>query len=183
MLAAAVFAAALLTGCNKDRTATVVYTDVPPPLTRMTYENTLPPETYSEYMATYSRTSETETEDRRSFLFENGISADTGVTAPSMVIPGSVYDLRADTGVVTAPPEESGETDGETVTCVTEVTEMFPESTETVLETAEISEISEISETTTTTTVPLEHPRADTGITEKISADTAQSRSSFSFSE
>ena len=52
-------AAVFLSGCQRDRTTTVIYTDVPSPLTQMTFRESLPPETYSEYMATYTPESET----------------------------------------------------------------------------------------------------------------------------
>ncbi|MCM1023278.1 MAG: hypothetical protein NC395_04385 [Prevotella sp.] len=164
-------AAVFLSACQRDRTATVVYTDVPSPLTQMTFSESLPPETYSEYMATY--TSETETSRGGhyfSMLIGSGIYADTGVTAPPG-IGGGLETLKKDTAVATAPPvsEPDGE---ETVTCAPTGTDV-PTDTDTDITETEVTE-----ETTTVTT--LVRPKADTGISAfvtkvtGISADTSQ---------
>lgn len=168
--AAAVSASVLLSSCQKDRTATVVYTDVPSPLTQMTFSESLPPETYSEYMATY--TSETETSSGRhyfSMIFGSGIYADTGVTAPPTDTNIGIDALKHDTAVVTTVPETEN-TDGseEIITCV-------PNSSET--DTADSSETTETGETTSAFT--LARPKADTGVqakATKVSADTSHTR-------
>lgn len=159
-------AALFLSGCNKDRTVTVVYTDVPSPLTQMTYSESLPPDTYSEYMETY--TSETSS-DRHYFSMIGGmgIYADTRVTAPPADLGGGIGSLKRDTAVTTTtvPVTETDETE-ETVTCV-------PIGSET-----DITEVtSETAETTTGYT--LARPKADTRISAeatRVSADTAQTR-------
>ncbi len=165
-------AALFLSSCNKDRTATVVYTDVPSPLTQMTYSESLPPDTYSEYMATY--TSETETSSGRhyfSMIGGMGIYADTRVTAPPADFGGGIGSLKRDTAVATTtvPVTETDETE-ETVTCVPIGSEAdIPEGTS--------AETSESAETTTGYT--LARPKADTRISAeatRVSADTAQTR-------
>lgn len=168
-------AALLLSSCSRDSTATVVYTDVPPPLTRMTYAESLPPETYSEYMETYT-VSESETSDDSRFGIPHikGFYADTGVTAPTMQ--DGFASLRGDTAVTsteTSPPG-SEDTASEVSGAETSVTETAAES---VTETVAAETSSESSETTVTTTVTRERPKADTGIREMVDADTAVSRS------
>lgn len=161
-------AALFLSGCNKDRTATVVYTDVPSPLTQMTFSESLPPDTYSEYMATY--TSETETSSGRhyfSMIGGMGIYADTKVTAPPADFGGGIGSLKRDTAVTTTtvPVTETDETE-EAVTCV-------PIGSETDMP----EETSETAETTTGYT--LARPKADTRVSAeatRVSADTAQTR-------
>ncbi len=157
----ALFAALLMTSCTMDTTATVIYTDVPSPLTKMTYSESLPPETYSEYMATYSETSETSSESYHFPELRDGVAADTAVTAPPAVSPENAPLPERDTAVAlpsdstadtneTKPPEKTAET----VVCGSEITE-------------------------TTKTVPaftLDIPKADTaGDYEKVSVDTAPS--------
>lgn len=164
----ALFAALFMTSCSRDTTATVIYTDVPSPLTKMTYSESLPPETYSEYMATYSETSETSSESYHFPELRDGVAADTAVTAPPAVSPENAPLPERDTAVAlpsdsaadiheTKPPEETAET----VVCgseMTETTSEIPETTETV------------------PAVTLDIPKADTaGDYEKVSADTAPS--------
>lgn len=162
-------AALFLSGCNKDRTATVVYTDVPSPLTQMTYSESLLPDTYSEYMATY--TSETETSSGRhyfSMIGGMGIYADTRVTAPPADFGGGIGSLKRDTAVTTTtvPVMETDETE-ETVTCV-------PIGSETDITEGTSAETSE-----TTTGYTLARPKADTRVSAeatRVSADTAQTK-------
>lgn len=166
-VAAAALAAVWLSGCS-DGTATVIYEEEPSPLTKMTFDTALPPETYSEYMATYTPTETTESNDER-FYRRYGVQADTGVTSPERVTAdsGQTTLLRdtsparslgqgmvRDTAVtsVTTAPTESGESGTET--CVTG------------------SETGSETEVTTTATT-LARPRADTLGGGKISADTA----------
>ena len=166
-----------LTGCQRDRTATVIYTDVPSPLTQMTYRESLPPETYSEYMATYS--SETETSSGGHYftmIGVNGIYADTKVTAPPADFGGGIGSLKRDTAVVTTtvPDSVTADESEEAVTCVTNVPETY--ISESLSETTEASETTETTETTTAYT--LARPKADTGISVKstrVSADTSVS--------
>lgn len=165
----------LLTGCQSDRTATVVYTDVPSPLTQMTFRESLPPETYSEYIATYSSETETSPEGHYfTMIGLNGIYADTGVTAPPADFGGGISSLRRDTAVITTTVPESVTADEseEIVTCVTNVPETGETDTsESLSETAEASETAE-----TTTAYTLARPKADTGISVKstrVSADTS----------
>lgn len=176
--------AALLTGCDTDRTATVIYNDVPPPLTVKTFSESLPPETYSQYMETYTPTSESETTDMYHYLvgINGGMVADTGLTVPTAVSGADMgtggstarnSDTAATDPTVTAMPEPISEMlpettaplpgeDGGTVTCVTVSGESLP-----VTETAEISE---------TTAFSLIVPKADTGNYGAVSAVTAPTR-------
>ena len=166
-----------LTGCQVDRTATVVYTDVPSPLTQMTFKESLPPETYSEYMATYSSETETSSEGHYfTMIGINGIYADTKVTAPPADFGGGISSLQRDTAVVTTTVPESMISDEseETVTCVPNVSET--DISESSSETTDVSETAETTETTTAYT--LARPKADTGISVKstrVSADTSVS--------
>lgn len=160
-------ASMLLSGCQRDRTTTVIYTDVPSPLTQMTFSESLPPETYSEYMATY--TSETETSSGGhyfSMMFGSGIYADTGVTAPPADTNIGIDTLKRDTAIVTTVPEtENTDESGEIITCV-------PNGSET-----DIADSSETTETTSAFT--LARPKADTGVqakATKVSADTSHTR-------
>lgn len=166
-------AAMLLSGCRRDRTTTVIYTDVPSPLTQMTFSESLPPETYSEYMATY--TPETETSSNGYYLLGiagNGIYADTAVTAPPADRGNGIGSLKRDTAVtitVTAVPDTGiPDESEETVTCVPNISE--PDDNGSLSGSA-------MSETTETTTgYTLAKPKADTGISVKstrISADTS----------
>lgn len=166
-------AAFLLSGCQRDRTTTVIYTDVPSPLTKMTYSESLPPETYSEYMATYTPETEVSSEGRYFYgIAGNGIYADTAVTAPPSDRGKGIGSLKRDTAVtitVTAVPDtEIPDESEETVTCVPNMSE--PDNTGSLSE-------STMSETTKTTTrYTLAKPKADTGISVKstrISADTS----------
>ncbi len=177
-------AAALLTGCDTDRTATVIYNDVPPPLTLKTFSESLPPETYSQYMETYTPTSESDGADM--YLYPAGINgdifADTGITAPpadsraSTGTGGSTArnsDTEATVPIVTVMPEPIPEMlpettapptveDGDTVTCVTGSGESLP--------------VTETTETSETTAFSLIIPEADTGNIGAVSAVTAPSR-------
>lgn len=160
-----------LSGCQKDRTATVIYTDIPSPLTQMTFRETLPPETYSEYMETY--TSETETSSGKHYFtmfMGNGIYADTGVTVPPADFGGNINSLKQDTAVITTtvPSTEISDVSEEIITCV-------PTGSET--------DTSELSSETTETTVnhTLARPKADTGVSvrsTKISSDTSAQNTS-----
>ncbi len=182
------FAAALLSGCTNDGTVTVIYTDVPPPLTKMSYEESLPPETYSQYMETYTHTSETESLGYfQSLRAAAGISADTGITAPSAdgtdssqygesSRNGAQGSLIHDTAVSMPTRVTADNTDGIGTNSETSVpTETSPpaEEEETVTcappppeETVSSSE----------TTVTLSRPKADTVHSGSISADTAPTR-------
>ncbi len=182
------FAAALLSGCKNDGTVTVIYTDVPPPLTKMSYEESLPPETYSQYMETYTHTSETESLGYfQSLRAAAGISADTGITAPSAdgadssqygenSRNGAQGSLIHDTAVSMPTRVTADNTDGIGTNSETSVpTETSPpaEEEETVTcappppeETVSSSE----------TTITLSRPKADTIHSGSISADTAPTR-------
>lgn len=170
-------AAVFLSGCQKDRTTTVIYTDVPSPLTQMTFRESLPPETYSEYMATYTPESETSS-GRHQFTVIGGIGiyADTRVTAPPADFGGRAGALKRDTAVTTTVPvTETDEPEG-TVTCVPIGSETdIPETSWELTEQTGQTEVSEPVETTTART--LIRPKADTGVSSRvtrISADTSQ---------
>ena len=175
-------AAVFLSGCQRDRTTTVIYTDVPSPLTQMTFRESLPPETYSEYMATYTPESETSS-DRPKFTMIGGIGiyADTRVTAPPADFGGGVGALKRDTAVTTTtvPVTETDESE-ETVTCVP--IESETDISETSSEPAEQTEQTEVSEPAETSGArTLARPKADTGVSvraTRISADTSQTSSS-----
>ena len=179
-LTAFVAAAVFLSGCQKDRTTTVIYTDVPSPLTQMTFRESLPPETYSEYMATYTPESETSS-DRHRFTMIGGVGiyADTGVTAPPAGFGGGVGALKRDTAVTTVPVTETDEAE-ETVTCAP--IESETDISETSSELAEQTEQTDISEPAKTSEArTLARPKADTGVSvraTRISADTSQTSSS-----
>lgn len=166
-------AAFLLSGCQRDRTTTVIYTDVPSPLTKMTYSESLPPETYSEFMATYTPETEASSEGHYlSGIAGNRIYADTAVTAPPADRMKGIDFLKRDTAVtitVTSVPDtETPDESEETVTCVPNKSD--PDDTESLSE----STMSETTEATTRYT--LAKPKADTGISVKstgISADTS----------
>ncbi len=178
-------AAILLTGCNTDHTATVIYNDVPPPLTVKTFSESLPPETYSQYMETYTGTSESSRADMYGYPagMNGDIFADTGITLPPAdsgvnTNTGSGTEIYSETvptaPTVTAMPEPVPETlsettapireeDSETVTCVTDSGEGLPDTVKT-------------SETAETTAFSLIIPKADTGNYGAVSAVTAPSR-------
>lgn len=171
-----VFAAALLSGCKNDRTVTVIYTDVPPPLTKMSYEESLPPETYSQYMETYTHTSETESLGHfRSLLAQNGIAADTGITAPSVSFgDGSRHSLIHDTAVSMPEKVTPGTAETNAETSVPTETSVPAEGEETV--TCAIAPSEEETETVRGTAVTLSRPKADTLHSGSVSADTAPTR-------
>lgn len=168
--AAAVLASMLLSGCQRDRTTTVIYTDVPSPLTQMTFSESLPPETYSEYMATY--TSETETSSGGHYFsmrFGSGIYADTGITAPPADTNIGIDTIKHDAAAVTTVPEtENTDSSDEIITCAPNVSE------------TDITDSSETTETAETTSAfTLARPKADTGVqakATKVSADTSHTR-------
>ncbi|MCX4257117.1 MAG: hypothetical protein OSJ54_09330 [Oscillospiraceae bacterium] len=174
-------AAVLLSGCRRDRTTTVIYTDAPSPLTQMTYSESLPPETYSEYMATYTPETESSSEERYfSMIAGNRIFADTAVTAPPVDRGESINSLKRDTAVTTTvitvttvPDMKITNESDEIITCV-------PNNSDTD-STGSISELT-VSETTKTTTwYTLARPEADTGISIKstrVSTDTSITESS-----
>lgn len=183
------FAAALLSGCKNDGTVTVIYTDVPPPLTKMSYEESLPPETYSQYMETYTHTSETESLGYfQSLRNAAGISADTGITAPSAAYTdssqngdgsrsGAEGSLLHDTAVSMPTRVTADNTDGAGTNTETSVpTEASPpaEAEETV--TCAPSPPTEETVSSSETTVTLSRPKADTIHSGSISADTAPTR-------
>lgn len=166
--------AVFLSGCQRDRTTTVIYTDVPSPLTQMTYSESLPPETYSEYMATYTPETESSSEGRYfSMIVGNGIYADTAVTAPPADRGESIGSLKRDTAVTTTvvtttavPDKKITDESEEIITCVPNGSET--DGTDLISE----SMVSETIETTTRHT--LARPKADTGISVKstrISSD------------
>ena len=173
--------AVFLSGCQKDRTTTVIYTDVPSPLTQMTFRESLPPETYSEYMATYTPESETSS-DRPKFTMIGGVGiyADTKVTAPPADFGAGVGALKRDTAVTTTVPVTETDEAEETVTCApigseTEISETSEELTEQTEQT-DVSEPAGTSEART-----LARPKADTGVAvraTRVSADTSQTSSS-----
>ncbi|MDE7302936.1 MAG: hypothetical protein K2N60_06410 [Oscillospiraceae bacterium] len=174
-------AAFFLSGCQNDRTTTVIYTDVPSPLTQMTFRESLPPETYSEYMATYTPESETSS-GRYQFTMigGNGIYADTRVTAPPVNFGGGVGALKRDTAVTTTVPVTETDESEETVTCVPIESETdISETSQELTEQTEQTEVPEPAETTKART--LVRPKADTGVTARVtrvSADTSHTSSS-----
>lgn len=174
-------AAVFLSGCQRDRTTTVIYTDVPSPLTKMTYSESLPPETYSEYMATYTPETESSPEGRYfSMIAGNSVFADTAVTAPPADRGESIGSLKRDTAVITTvititavPDTKITNESEEIITCVPNGSET--DSTDSISEPI----VSEMTETTIGYT--LARPKADTGISVKstrISADTSVTGSS-----
>lgn len=175
----------MLSGCKNDGTVTVIYTDVPPPLTRMSYEETLPPETYSQYMETYSVTSVTESLGYfESLRAAAGISADTGITRPSADVGDSSAEEEADgeSGSSrntlmrdTAVSTRTGVTADSNAAAGTNAVTSPPaeaenEAEETVTCAPAREEEAEPSETTATT---LSRPKADTVHSVSVSADTA----------
>lgn len=168
-------AAALLAGCNRDNTATVIYTDVPSPLTQMTLSESLPPETYSEYMATY--TSETDTSSEAhyfSMIMGNGIYADTAVTAPPADHAGGMASLKRDTAIATSAATVP---DTEITNEAEEIVTPVPNVSETDIS-EPISETTSSDPSETSVGYTLARPKADTGISTKateIAADTSVS--------
>lgn len=136
-------ASLLLSGCNGSDSREFVEFEPPPYLTTMTMTTTIPVDTYSEYMETYTPTSE-ETTNSNMFYYQggaavNGVSADTMATFPSM---SQVSGVTADTPMsVTTPPPETGSwsvsESTETVSADMQDGEGLPE---TVTATAEIPE-------------------------------------------
>ena len=131
----------LLSGCesvNKSRE----YVDFDAPhLTTMTVTTTVPSDTYSEYMETYTPT-ESETFDSNRFYYQgamtaNGVYVDTMATFPTA---GPVSGISADTPMTTtAPPlPESGYESSNTVT--TDLQDMPEAGAETVTATVQTVE-------------------------------------------
>ena len=111
--------ALLLSGCESTGKSREYVDFDAPYLTTMTMTTTIPPDTYSEYMETYTPT-ESETFDSNRFYYQGamtaqGIYVDTMATFPTV---GPVSGVSADTPMTTtAPPlPESGYESTDTVT-------------------------------------------------------------------
>ncbi len=170
-------AAIFLSGCNQDRTNTVVYYDEPSPLTRMSYSSTAPPDTYSEYMATYTPESEETSENGRygSMMSAYGVYADTGVTAPFYDGTDSgQHNLWRDTAVTAPTTVSSEDGSGNTETSVPDMTDVSEETAVCTVSVSEPTETSSESGSDITAFRPA-YPKADTSVSEKVSADTAPS--------
>ena len=125
-------AALLLSGCEGAKTREFIDPD-PPHLTTMTMTTTVPVDTYSEYMETYTP-EETTTLDSNRFYYQasmtaNGIYVDTMATFPTV---GQVPGITADTPMTTTAPPISEEQQQSTETVTTEPQEAPEEEQETV---------------------------------------------------
>ena len=171
--ALAAFLALTLSACKKTPSRTVVYTDPIPYLTTATMgQETLPPDTYSEYAATMTHTSEA------SVPVIGGVLADTAVTAPLLPEADSVMPVSADTVLP------------ETAMLFTDTAAIPDNDTSTDKILSDISG-SSISEESTETSAPVSRetaisitvPSADTAVSGKISADTVPAFSSETLSD
>lgn len=171
---AALFALTL-SACKKTSSRTVVYTDPIPYLTTATMgQETLPPDTYSEYAATMTHTSEA------SIPVIGGVPADTAVTAPQLPEADTVVPVAADTVLsetamqftdTAAAPDNDTSTDTNLSDISAQGFSLSEESTET---SAPVSRETAISITV---------PSADTAVSGKISADTVPEFSSETLSD
>lgn len=146
----------LLSGCESSGSSREFVEFDPPHLTTMTMTTTVPVDTYSEYMATYTPT-ESETTNSNMFYYQGGaavygVSADTMATFPSI---SQVSGVTADTPMATSVPDETG-------------SGADSEPTETV--TTEVPQIDEPLETVTATVQAIEAVPVDTVFTDTISA-------------
>ena len=144
-----VTAVLLFSGCEDGGSSReYVEFEYPSYLTTMTTTTTVPVDTYSEYMETYTPT-ESETIDSNRFYYRgamtanngrngiNGVYADTMATAPKV---GPIFGVTADTPMTTtAPPAtESGTDNLSTETVTTELPDgEGEESSETVTATVQ----------------------------------------------
>ncbi len=169
-LIAFVLSAAVLSGCSVNKPATVVYTDSPPPLTAMTEITTIPADTYSQYMETYTPPTTTGTDVYYYHLppSEN-IGADTGmysILKPNPPQQDMLYKDTAATRNSTVSTEGSSEP--------AETTAVREEGTGETTET----QIPETAAPSAGTSYYPERPSADTGFSGMVSADTAHSAQS-----
>lgn len=126
--------AASFTACqSRNAPREVLFVENPPTLTTMTMTTSVPVDTYSEYMATYTRSETTETsESRQRYSRPDGFGADTAFSYNRDAAFGNdVYrDTAASFTVTTVPEEESGTqtevpsafSDGDTDTVTSTVT-------------------------------------------------------------
>lgn len=121
--------ALLLSGCEQVNKSREYIDPDPPHLTTMTMTTTVPVDTYSEYMETYTPTEST-TEDSNRFYYQGaltaqGIYVDTMATFPTI---GPVSGVTADTPMTTtAPPiSEPGDETTETVTATIQTVDGIP---------------------------------------------------------
>lgn len=164
-----IFAAAVcapLSGCKTGGTRTVVYTDDDPYLTTMTQVTTVPVDTYSQYMATYTPSESSDTNGGAPYaFFPDGLAADTGILggASASFADGMLADMppqdTAVTQVTAAPEETSAETEVPTVSDVSGTTD---EPAETIT----------AAPPSLPTGIKIERPPADTFFLYTISADT-----------
>ena len=149
--------ALLLSGCESvNKSREYIDPDIPH-LTTMTMTTTVPVDTYSEYMATYTPT-ETTTDDSNRFYYQGAMTAQ-GIYVDTMATNGMYVDTMATNGMyvdtmVTFPTvgQVSGITaDTPMTTTAPPLTESGYESTDTV--TAEQQDMPEESGETVTATV------------------------------
>lgn len=156
-IAAMLFVSVFSSCTPRKSVATVIYDDVPSPLTQVTTTIHIPEDTYSEYMATYTPPTTTGTDVYYYHLpNQGGINADTG--AGTYILPDAPDNAAQprDTAATRVTAESVSETGG-TVTSV-------PEESES-------SEITLYTETAAT--YIFDKPHADTGFYPQVSADTA----------
>ncbi|MDE5740965.1 MAG: hypothetical protein K2H90_00785 [Oscillospiraceae bacterium] len=178
-----IFAASLLSGCNADRTRTVIFTENPPPLTTMTMTTTSFADTFSEYMATYS---ESETASESSRGNPNTVSRPPRAVPDTGIGRDQIEQVSRDTAAVftfVVTDVVTSYTENSETTAVTEVPELETESTTTsVVETTAETESSTVSMVSTVGAVKIpldtalkDRPQRDTAFLPEISKDTAYS--------
>ena len=177
----AVLSAVSLSACDENKgTRTMVYTEQLPYLTIMTQTTTIPADTYSEYMATYSE-EETGTENFFAFPHMHGVGADTAMGSfPAGAVTASpVTDTAAvlpQTGTLPPPEFFSPVTETASVPINEETAENSNASSNENIEASEESASSSVStgiNSISTITSPLELPKPDTASPHAVKADTA----------
>ena len=134
--------AILLSGCESGNKSREFIEIDPPHLTTMTMASTtVPVDTYSEYMETYTPTEST-TADRNRFYYQgammpNGIMGDTMATFPTV---GPVSGISADTPMTTTAPPVSESEQSSTETVTTDLPDAPDEGAETVTATVQTVE-------------------------------------------
>ena len=132
--------AVMLSGCEGSKTREFIDPD-PPHLTTMTMTTTVPVDTYSEYMETYTPTESTTLDSNRFYyqgaLTAQGIYVDTMATFPTV---GPVPGVSADTPMTTTVPPLSEAEEQSTETVTTDLPELPEEGAETVTATVQTVE-------------------------------------------
>lgn len=177
-----IFAAAMLSGCNTDRTRTVMFTENPPPLTTMTITTTSFVDTFSEYMATYSEPEETTESSRGN---PNTVSRPPRVAPDTGIDRGGIEQVSRDTAAVftyVVTDEVSSYTGSSETTTVTEVPESETESTTTSVvettaetESSTVSRVSAVTNNAPSDTALRDRPKRDTAYSPNITKDTVYS--------